>query len=47
MSGHVKEKKVTFFGAQDSLVNETFCEALADLLQLETDFHHIPRFTFT
>ena len=47
MGCHVEEEKVSFFGAEDAFVDETFCKSFTNLFELISDFHDIPCFSYT
>ena len=46
MGGHVEEEEVSFFGSEDSFVDETFGETFSDLFELVADFHDVPGFAW-
>jgi len=41
--GHVEEKEIALLRAEHTLVDEPLGKALADLLELVTDFEYVPR----
>ena len=45
MRRHIEQQKVALLCAQYALFYEALAQALTDLLELEMEAHHIPRFT--